>query len=334
MKMKPAFSIVLLSIATCVLTCSAAAEPLPVTTVEFDAPSVGRTNMKYNIILPARYDESDERYPVLYLLHGYSDDCRGWAHMRVPEYAARYEMIVVMPDAGNSCYVNWAQSEDGQKNAWEDYMINDVIGHVDANYRTIAKREGRAINGLSVGGYGALMLGLRHPDMFCSIGSHSGTIRLAAEVRRGMESGEGWQKKKDSKPSAKSKAEYDDESTAKEVQVIEAAIGVKGFSSQEERTPKGTLFATVEDCDRYDPFELVLRIPKEGLPDIHMDCGTEDFLFKEAREFARHLQDNMVPYSYAESEGGHTGTYWAREVANSMAIQYNAIQRNLARLAK
>ena len=155
------------------------AKKLPVTTVEFEAPSVDRT-MKYNIVLPAGYEESDQRYPVLYLLHGLTSNYTLWGRMRVPVYAARYELIVVMPDVGNSWYVNWAQSDDGQKNAWEDYMINDVIGHVDANYRTIARREGRAINGLSMGGYGALMLGLRHPEMFCSIGSHSGAIAYAA----------------------------------------------------------------------------------------------------------------------------------------------------------
>lgn len=342
MKSKPLIHYILLWMITCMVHLGVIAEPLPVTTIEFDAPAVGRVNMKYNIIVPAGYEESDERYPVLYLLHGGDDNYRSWAYMGVPEYAARYEMIVVMPDAGNSWYVNWVQSEDGQKNAWEDYMINDVIGHVDANYRTIAKREGRAINGLSVGGYGALMLGLRHPDMFCTIGSHSGTIRLAAEVRRSFEHGEDWRKKKgeapqekkDSKSSEKQKVEYDEELIAKKEEAITAAIGVKGFSSQEERTPKGTLFATVEDCDRYDPFKLVLQVPKEDLPHIHVDCGTEDFLFKEAREFAQHLQDNMVPYSYAESKGGHTGAYWAREVASSMAIQYNVIQRNLAMLEK
>lgn len=342
MKSKPLIHYILLWMITCMVHLGVIAEPLPVTTIEFDAPAVGRVNLKYNIILPSGYEESNERYPVLYLLHGYNGDYGNWAGMRVPEYAARYEMIVVMPDAGNSCYVNWAKSEDGQKNAWEDYMINDVIGHVDTNYRTIARREGRAINGLSVGGYGALMLGLQHPDMFCSIGSHSGSIGLAAQVRQGIEHPEEWkkqkkgipQKKEDSKPSAKPKAEYDEELIAKKMEAMEAAIGIEGFSSREERSPKGTLFETVEDCDRCDPFKLVLKVPKENLPHIHVDCGTEDYLFDETRKFAQHLQDNAIHYSYAESKGGHTGAYWAREVANSMALQYNVIQRNLAEMEK
>lgn len=302
----------------CILDNDVSAEPLPVATVEFDAPAVDRT-MKYNIILPAEYEQSDQRYPVLYLLHGFTSNYTLWARMRVPEYAGRYNMIVVMPDAGNSWYVNWAQSDEGEQNAWENYMIHDMIGHVDANYRTIAKREGRAINGLSMGGYGALMLGLRHPDMFCSIGSHSGALRYAADFRNRIENPEELANvRKRREPSAK-----DDK-----------AIGIQGFSSQVDRHPSGKVFVTVEDCDRYDPFKLVLQIPKHDLPHIHVDCGTSDRLLGASREFAQLLQDHTIAYSYAESAGGHLPGYWGREVAHSMAVQNNVIERNLANLEK
>src|SRR5205807_6931060 len=115
------------------LLCTAPvqAEPLPVKTVEFEGKSVGR-NMKYNIVLPAGYEHSKQRYPVLYLLHGFSSNYTAWARMGVPEYAAQFQMIVVMPDAGNSWYVNWAKSDEDQKNQWEDFIVKDLIGHVDA----------------------------------------------------------------------------------------------------------------------------------------------------------------------------------------------------------
>ena len=154
------------------------AQALPVKTAEFESPSVGR-KMKYNIVLPDGYAEGKKHYPVLYLLHGLTGNYTHWAGMGVPEYARRHSLIVVMPDVGNSWYVNWAQSEGDQKNRWEDFIVKDLIGHIDATYRTIAKREGRAINGLSMGGYGSLMLGLRHPDLFCSVGSHSGAVSFA-----------------------------------------------------------------------------------------------------------------------------------------------------------
>jgi S-formylglutathione hydrolase FrmB len=309
------FRTLLVCTLVCAVQFTAIGEALPVSTVEFDAPSVDRT-MKYNIIVPESYAESEDPYPVLYLLHGLTSNYTAWARMRVPEYAARFEMIVVMPDVGNSWYVNWSESEDGQKNAWEDYMINDVIGHVDANYRTIAKREGLAINGLSMGGYGGLLLGLKHPDMFCSIGSHSGAISYAAGSRRRLENPEGarrWQRREPSTEPNKS-------------------IGIEGFSSPAERSMKGKAFTTVEECDANDPFKLVLEIDKKDLPHIHVDCGTEDRLIQSARDFVQVLQENTIPYSYAESEGGHRPGYWAREVAHSMTVQYNVIQRNLANL--
>ncbi|HEY2838707.1 MAG TPA: alpha/beta hydrolase family protein, partial [Pirellulales bacterium] len=168
---------------------SATAAGLEVKTIEHQAESVGR-KMKFNIILPANYDGASDRYPVLYLLHGLTSNYTAWAKMNVPQAAAAYKLIVVMPDVGNSWYVNWAESAGEQKNRWEDYIIKDLIGYVDAEYRTIAKREGRAINGLSMGGYGAIMLGLRHPDMFCSIGSHSGALAFAQRTAESVAKGE------------------------------------------------------------------------------------------------------------------------------------------------
>src|SRR5262245_53297880 len=224
------------------LPTTVSAQALPVQTVEFSSPSVGR-KMKYNIVLPARYEQSNERYPVLYLLHGFTSNYTAWARMGVPEYARAYDLIVVMPDAGNSWYVNWSRSEGGQKNNWEDAIVKDLVGHVDATYRTIAKREARAINGLSMGGYGGLMLGLKHADKFCSIGSHSGAIAYARQAGERIKSGKEAPSK--GKPST----------------VPDPKIGIDGFSSQVERTPKGQAFVTVEECAAHDPFELVLKLP-------------------------------------------------------------------------
>ena len=106
---------------------AALCQPLPVKTVEFNSESVGR-KMKYNIVLPANYEKSTERYPVLYLLHGLTSNYTAWARIKVPEYARAYDLIVVMPDVGNSWYVNWAKSEEGQKNNWEDAIKYGSMG--------------------------------------------------------------------------------------------------------------------------------------------------------------------------------------------------------------
>jgi S-formylglutathione hydrolase FrmB len=287
-----------------------------VKTVEFDGKSVGR-KMKYNIALPAKYDQGTDRYPVLYLLHGLTSNYTAWARLGAGDYARAYDLIVVMPDVGNSWYVNWAKSEDGQKNAWEDFIIKDLIGHVDSTYRTIAKREGRAINGLSMGGYGGIMLGLRHPDLFCSIGSESGALSFAKAIGERMKSGNGLPRR-DRPPST----------------TVDPKIGIEGFSSQAERTPKGQIWTTPEEAAAYDPFELVVKIPKDKLPHICIDCGTEDRLIESAQTFEKVLKDNKIPFTYAQSVGAHKAPYWAREVGHAMAIQYIIIQRSLKEAGK
>ena len=156
-----------------------------VETIVFDAPSVGRS-MRFSLVLPKDYGQSEKRYPVLYLLHGYGGYHEGWIQDGAAEYAAAYDLIVVVPDAGNSWYVNWAVSENGEKNNWEDYIVKDVVGYVDSHYLTISRRKGRAIGGLSMGGYGAMVVGLRNPEMFCSVASHSGALSYGGGLRENL----------------------------------------------------------------------------------------------------------------------------------------------------
>ena len=294
----------------------AEAQPQPpaAKTVTIDAPSIGRKTA-YNIILPADYETSgDKRYPVLYLLHGFSGNYANWANMGAGRAAKGLDLIVVMPDGGNSWYINWAESGEGQKNAWDDFIAKDLIGHVDSTYRTIADREGRAINGLSMGGYGGLTVGLRHPDLFCSIGSHSGALAFARGAGDRLRSGQELPPRK-GQPS----------DTPNE------RIQIEGFRSQAERTPKGKPFVKAEDADAADPFKLVLAVPKDKLPHIYVDCGTEDRLISASRDFAKLLMEHDIPFVFGESAGAHNGPYWSREIGTSVAVQYAVLRRNLAK---
>ncbi len=310
--MRRSFSYAAVLSMTLAAAVATAADSLPVETIEHDAPSVGR-RLKFNLVLPADYDSSQERYPVLYLLHGLTSNYTLWAAMNVPQFAANYKLIVVMPDVGNSWYVNWAESDAGQKNRWEDYIIKDLIGYVDEHYRTISSRAGRAINGLSMGGYGAMTLGLRHPDMFCTIGSHSGALAFAERSADNVAKGE--------------QPEFLRREWSKE---LNPKIKVEGFSTPAERTPQGKIFATTEQCHAYDPFKLVLKVDRAELPFIYVDCGTDDGLITSNQRFCELLMKNNIPFTYGQSRGGHVPPYWAREVAQSMAVQNLIIQRALA----
>jgi len=130
--------------------------------------------MPYQVVLPAGYSGSQEHYPVLYLLHGWQGDETNFASLtHLVEDASAYKLIVVTPRAENSWYVN---SATRAKDRYADYVFQDLIAEVDARYRTIASPHARAVAGISMGGYGAMLLSLRHPGAFAFAASISGAF--------------------------------------------------------------------------------------------------------------------------------------------------------------
>jgi len=140
--------------------------------VNFDGASIGkRTEM--NVLIP---DGRRGPLPVLYLLHGLSDAYADWQRKsRIEWYVRDLPLIVAMPDGARSWYLNTPLHGD-----YEDHIVRDVIGFVDRTFQTIRARRGRAIAGLSMGGYGAVQLGMKHPGKFTCICAHSGAFLLEA----------------------------------------------------------------------------------------------------------------------------------------------------------
>ena len=286
---------------------------LKVNEVIFYSNSLER-DMAINVMLPNGYDDSNLSYPVLYLCHGFTSNYHEFEYVGVPEYGNMFDMIVVMVDVGNSSYVNWAQSDDGRSYKFADHICIDVLNYVDKNYRTIADRKGRAINGISMGGGGAISLGLSHPDLFCSIGSHSGSLgsyqRARDRIKRGDEP-------------------RDLSSIKMDTTMRYRGIDLEGFSTMKDRTPNGQAFLTIEDVDKVDPFKLVLELPKESIPHIYFDCGYQDFLSPDAKAFLKLLEENEIPFVCGMSAGGHEEDYWGRELIVSMSVQYAVMLRNI-----
>lgn len=136
----------------------------------FYMPSLGRTK-SLSILLPEDYNPRTH-YPVLYLLHGYSGDHRDWpARTKITEYLRGIPLIVILPDGENSWYVNSATERNDR---FEDYLVKDIPRYVNKLYSIDTTRQ--AIAGLSMGGYGALMLALKHPSQYRFAGSLSGAI--------------------------------------------------------------------------------------------------------------------------------------------------------------
>jgi S-formylglutathione hydrolase FrmB len=155
------------------------------------SPALDR-EMPYEVILPPDYEASEQSYPVLYLLHGYAGWSHSWVELRMAETADYFwsrpagqgkldHFIIVLPEGENSYFLNHA--DDGAR--WGDYLVEDVVQHVDATYRTRADARYRAIGGLSMGADGALQLALNHPQVFSIAGAHSPTTRLSYDLAPG-----------------------------------------------------------------------------------------------------------------------------------------------------
>ena len=129
--------------------------------------------------LPAGYAEESKRFPVIYWLHGMGANQRGGAQMFVPQVEAAMKegrlppcIVVLVNGMVKSFYCD---SVDG-KVPMESVIIKDLIPHVDATYRTLAKREGRVIEGYSMGGYGAGHLGFKYPEIFGTVVINAGAL--------------------------------------------------------------------------------------------------------------------------------------------------------------
>ncbi len=159
---------------------SQAAGPLQGTLLEpnFYTPALNTQEKDY-VYLPPGYNSSDTRYPVLYMLHGLSGNKNEWLNYGIVNAADQAissgqmpPMIIVLPQ-GDKGY--WVNHNNGPR--WGDYVYQDVVKQIDSNYRTLADPKHRAIGGMSMGGWGALYLGLTHPDVFGVIGAHAASIR-------------------------------------------------------------------------------------------------------------------------------------------------------------
>ena len=153
-------------------------------TIYVTSPALGGRRQKVVVYLPPGYNtQPNRRYPVLYLLHGFPGDPTAFLHeLRMGVIDDVYladkraqPLILVMPFGSTGIFTDkeWANGYRPHED-WETFMARDVVRAIDSRYRTIANRSGRAIAGLSEGGYGALNIGFHHPNEFSVLESWSG----------------------------------------------------------------------------------------------------------------------------------------------------------------
>ena len=237
-------------------------------------------DVKYTIYLPAGYETSERSYPVVYLLHGYSDDDTGWLQFgeinRLADKAIADgtipPMIIVMPDGFVSFYMN---SYDG-KEKYEDFFVKEFMPKIEKDYRIKAQKRYRGISGLSMGGYGSMNLALRNPELFAAAAPLSGAF-------------------------------YDENTIIN----MDEANWTRAYGQLYGRDLKGADRLTKTFFEN-SPIKIVETKSADELKKVRywIDCGDDDFLTKGNCLLHVALTEKKIPHEFRMREGGHTWDYW------------------------
>lgn len=247
-------------------------------------------DVRYCAILPPSYDAGkSRRYPVLYFLHGLGGNEQflvtsgGWNLIEdLWQQHKIGEFLIVTPDAGASFYIN---SRDGRVH-YEDFVIREFIPFIDHAYRTSALRRSRGIAGVSMGGYGALHLAFRHPELFASVSANSAALL-------------------DKLPDVR----VADPQESPLLRVLRA------FGTP----PDPALWR------RNDPLALARNARLAGLK-IYFDCGTEDDFgfFRGASVLDKILSTRKIPHEFHLYPGSHNWQYFASHLPAVFEFQSRA----------
>jgi S-formylglutathione hydrolase FrmB len=273
------------------------------------------------VYLPRGYDsDAARRWPVFYYLHGLGGNETNWVQNGKLDAAADalgLGAIVVMPDGDDGFYVDSASKidydqcmKDGtglflpdrephdttcvRSRNYESYIAKDLVGWVDAHYRTLARRDGRAIAGLSMGGFGAMELGMRHPDEFAAAASHSGAIALLYKGPR---------------PFAPGKTEL-----ITDVAGWGQAVGPIGMWIQ-------LMFGNdIAEWKAHDVVELAAKT--QGKVALYIDCGTEDdFALQDNAQYVHEaLTAKHIEHEFFIGPGKHDFAFWSARLPKSLAF--------------
>nr|ACF94292.1 esterase [uncultured bacterium] len=244
--------------------------------------------MPYRVVLPIHYkSEKAQRYPVIYLLHGLTGHFDNWTDKsKLAEYAAKYDYMIVTPEGNNGWYSDSATIPNDR---FETYITQELIPEIDKNFRTVADRNHRAVAGLSMGGYGSIKFGLKNAEMFALVGSFSGALGAA-----------GWTEKE---------------------------FGAKGFIAQSILSVYGA--ADSKTRQENDIFKIVREMPVDkikNLPFFYLDCGTEDFLINNNRDFVNLLLEKKVKHEFRQLPGGHDWKFWDAQIQEFLELSEKFIK--------
>ena len=266
-------------------------------------------NIGFSVYLPPDFSTSKRFYPVLYLLHGYSDDHTGWTQFgevrRIADEAIlsgkAAPMIIVMPDAKKTFYVNRA---DG-KYSYEDFFFQELIPGIEKLYPVKAKKEFRAVAGLSMGGYGTFLYALKHPDMFAAACPLSAAIR-SDEYINNLSYDQ--YKRRFEEFFGETVAEGEDRITdAWKVNSLEHLLKKLALERKENKP---------------SPEEIRAKTVR-----FYIDCGDDDFLLLDNLKVPAWLKEAGVPFEFRVRNGAHSWQYWREALPEVMSFVSESFHR-------
>jgi S-formylglutathione hydrolase FrmB len=244
--------------------------------------------VNYCAVLPPGYDSDKARkYPVLYFFHGLGDNeqmfVHGGAFNLVQDLWERKEIgefLIVTPEAGATFYIN---SHSG-KARYEDFLVEEFLPAIEARYRTAAGRSNRGVGGVSMGGYGALHLAFRHPQLFAAVSAHSPALltEIPAAAARGAANG------------------------------MRSRVLGETFGSPPDRA----------FWERNSPITLARALPRSLLK-IYFDCGEQDdYGFEQGvKALDKALTARRIPHEAHIYPGRHDWQYFAEHLPESLKFQ-------------
>jgi enterochelin esterase-like enzyme len=242
----------------------------------------------FTMYLPADYETSQRKYPITYLLHGYTDDDTGWLQYgEINRYADKAindgtipPMIIAMPDGGVAWYIN---NSDGTV-LYEDFFIKEFMPYIEKTYRVKTEKRFRGVAGLSMGGFGTLVFALKHPELFAACAPLSAAV---------------W----DDDDAVKTPQDSYDRTFA-----VLYGKGLQGKARLNE-----TWYAN-------NPLSIVAKKSVDDLKKVKywIDCGDDDFLINGNMSLHKALKDKGVPHEFRVRDGGHTWEYWRTGIVDAL----------------
>ena len=254
----------------------------------FPSESLGR-DVSYSVQLPPSYANGKGRYPVLYVLHGLFENNAFWERRGLAPLVEQLwssgdvpEMVVVAVDGGNSFFVN---APGGR---FEDLVTRDIVSRVESTYRVVPGRPGRALLGISMGGYAALRIAFTHPEVFRAVATHS--AMLLQKIPTQEEGAGRWQ----------------------------MAAFIKVFGEPID----------ADLWTRSDPLALAQKADPQKTPALYFDCGTEDRfgLYAGNQELHRRLEARGIRHEFGLHPGDHGYEYVRTVLPDSMRFLGGILQ--------